>query len=245
MLTWRVVLPARAWFTHRMLVERVVPEGPGVVSVWVRGHALDQLGVQAGQFMLWRFLAPGHMWSAHPYSLSTAPDGRRLRITVKDAGDHSRDLARLRPGTPVLTEGPFGHFTADRRTNSKALLVAGGSGIGPVRALAEALLRSATGMARGSVVLVYRASRPADLVLRGELDDLAERYGMVVHYVVGRRTELRADPLGAKALLRLVPDLRTRDAYVCGPPGMTYTVLESLRTLGVPPRQMHAEEFTL
>ena len=96
----RVLLPIRAWFRHRMLVERVVVESPGVVSVWVRGRRLDELGAEAGQFLLWRFLAPGHVWSAHPYSLSAAPDHGRLRITVKDAGDHSAALAHLRPGHP-------------------------------------------------------------------------------------------------------------------------------------------------
>jgi predicted ferric reductase len=240
----RLVLPVRGWFRHRLLVSQVVEESPGVVSIWLRGHRLDELGAQAGQFLLWRFLAPGHLWSAHPYSLSAAPDQGSLRITVKDAGDHSAALAHLRPGTPVLAEGPFGHFTLDKRVGSRLLLVAGGAGIGPIRALAEELaLRGPRH--RLDAVLLYRAGDRADLALSEELERLAEHSGLKVHYLVGHRRNLGHDPLSARNIARLVGDVRSRDAYVCGPPGMTHNVLRALRELRVPVRQLHSEEFGL
>ena len=49
------------------------PEGPGVVSVVLRGRRLDRLPVAGGQFFQWRFLRRGLWWQAHPYSLSAAP----------------------------------------------------------------------------------------------------------------------------------------------------------------------------
>ncbi len=240
----RLLLPVRTWFRHRLLVERVDVESPGVVSVWVRGRGLNELGAEAGQFLLWRFLAPGHLWSAHPYSLSAAPEDGRLRITVKDAGDHSAALAHLRPGTPVIAEGPFGHFTLAKSARSRLLFVAGGSGIGPVRALAEELCL------RGDrhpldAVLLYRAGHKRDLALRAELDHLARETGLRVHYLIGHRTQLRRDPLSAAALGELVPDARSRDVYVCGPAGMTHHVLRAMRELGVPVRQLHSEDFEM
>ncbi len=244
LLAGRVVQPVRAWFRHRLLVDHVREESPGVVSVWVRGRRLDELGARAGQFLLWRFLAPGHLWSAHPYSLSAAPDHGALRITVKDAGDHSAALAHLHPGTPVLAEGPFGHFTLERRHRRELLFVAGGAGIGPVYALAEELaLRGSPH--RVDAVLLYRVSRPEDLALREEVERLAERSGIRVAFLVGRRHELGYDPLAPRHLQRMVPDARSRDVYVCGPPGMTHSVLRSLRELRVPVRQLHYEEFEL
>ena len=244
LLRGRVVLPIRAWFRHRLMVERVVVESPGVVSVWVRGRRLNELGAEAGQFLLWRFLAPGHLWSAHPYSLSAAPDQGRLRITVKDAGDHSAALAHLRPGTPVVAEGPFGHFTLDKSVRPRLLLIAGGSGIGPIRALAEELVL------RGprhhvDAVLLYRAGHARDLALRDELDRLARQAGLRVVYLVGHRSELGGDPLASAAIDRLVPDARSRDVYVCGPAGMTHNVLRAMRELRVPVRQLHSEAFEM
>ena len=239
----RLLQPVRAWFRHRLLVDRVVVESPGVVSVWIRGRRLDELGARSGQFLLWRFLAPGHMWSAHPYSLSAAPDHGALRITVKDAGDHSAALAHLRHGTPVLAEGPFGHFTLDKSVSNRLLLIAGGSGIGPVRALAEELMLR--GSHRPDAVLLYRAGRASDLALRSEIDRLARRTGLRVKYLVGHRRDLPVDPLSPAALQALVPDVRSRDVYVCGPSGMTHNVLRSLRELRVPVRQLHSEDFEL
>jgi predicted ferric reductase len=244
LLFGRVLLPVRAWFRHRLLVDRVVVESPGVVSVWVRGRRLDELGARAGQFLLWRFLAPGHLWSAHPYSLSAAPDHGSLRITVKDAGDHSAALAHVRPGTPVLAEGPFGHFTLEKRVRSRLLLVAGGAGIGPIRALAEELvLRGAPH--RVDAVLLYRAGHVSDLALSRELDLLSQQAGLRVHYLVGHRHELDGDPLAPASISALVPDVRSRDVYVCGPPGMTHNVLRAMRELRVPVRQLHSEEFEM
>ncbi len=248
-LWWRVARPVRGWFHHRLVVDKVVVEADGVVSIWVRGHNLHRLGGRAGQFLLWRFATPGHLLTAHPYSLSAPPTAHRLRLTVKDAGDHSGALARLHSGAPVLAEGPFGHFTAERATRRKVLLIAGGSGIGPVRALAEDLTAHpmSTGALRhgGDVTVLYRASTAGDLALADELDRLAGAGRLTVHYLVGRRAELGSDPLAPQTLKALVPDAAERDVYVCGPVGMTATVRRSLRRLGVPARQVHVEEFSL
>ncbi|MDQ2726101.1 MAG: ferredoxin reductase family protein [Actinomycetota bacterium] len=243
-LIWRVVLPVRKWLVHRMIVEKIVPEADDMVSVWIHGVRLDELGARAGQFFLWRFLTPGHVWSAHPYSVSAVPTRDRLRITVRAVGGHSAALAHLRHGTPVLAEGPFGTFTEQQRTRRAILLIAGGSGISPIRALAEAFTATRTGAA-GEVVLLYRVSREANLALRRELDRLAARRGLTVLYLVGSRSELGYDPLGARRLGQLVPDVRGRDVFVCGPEGMAVNTIDALRHLGVPPRQIHTEEFVL
>ncbi|AEH11443.1 ferredoxin reductase family protein [Candidatus Protofrankia datiscae] len=240
LVIWRLVLPAVAVARHRMTVERVVHEAPGVVSVWIRGRDLHRLGAVAGQFLLWRFAARGHLVSAHPYSLSAPPRPDRLRITVRATGDHSRAIAHLRPGTPVVAEGPFGHFTAEHATRGRTLLVGGGSGIGPVRALAEDLL------ARGDdVVVVHRVSRADDLILWLEFERLAGNGRLIVHRVVGSRRDLGHDPLAARFLVAAVPDVAERDVFVCGPPGMTRAVVQALRGLGLSDKQIHTEEFTL
>ncbi|HEY0949096.1 ferric reductase-like transmembrane domain-containing protein, partial [Nocardioides sp.] len=106
-LVWRIGLPAWRSARHDLRVTSVVPEGDGVVSVYLTGRRLDRLPVEAGQFLSWRFLAGPGWTRAHPYSLSAAPDGRSLRITVQVVGDGSAAAARLRPGTRALVEGPY------------------------------------------------------------------------------------------------------------------------------------------
>ncbi|MFG1605250.1 ferric reductase-like transmembrane domain-containing protein [Actinoplanes sp. NPDC049265] len=245
-LAFRVVLPLGRSGYHRLRVAQVVAEAPGVVSVYLRGHRLDRLPVRAGQFFLWRFLdGPG--WSrAHPYTLSAGPAPDLLRITVKDLGDGSRRVRALRPGTRVLIEGPYGALTTARSSGRPPLLVAAGVGITTMRALLDDL-----GPARAGAVLLYRIRDRAEAVFRAELEDLARRHGVRVIYLAGGRSRhgswLPAGPYGtgpaAAVLSRLVPDVRIREAYLCGPPSWMAAVRADLRAAGVPTARIHAEEF--
>ena len=113
---YRLALPVRQAVRHRMRVAAVYPEAPGVVSIVISGRRLAELRAESGQFFRWRFLTRDLWWAANPYSLSAAPRADLLRITVKNFGEHSAALTRLRPGTRVLTEGPYGALTAARRS---------------------------------------------------------------------------------------------------------------------------------
>ena len=240
-LIFRILLPLWRSLRHQVRVSRVVQEGPGVVSLHLTGRNLDRLDAEAGQFLRWRFLARGHWWQSHPYSLSAAPDKDRLRITVKDLGDASSSLAGLTPGTRVWFEGPYGAFTAQRSSpDRRVLLIAGGAGITPIRALYESLPGRGT-----DLVLIYRASRTEDLVLYRELEAIARSRGLGLFARVGPRGRPHQDPLRSSELRAMVPDLAERDVYICGPAGMTRAVSGQLRVAGVPRRRIHVEAFEL
>ncbi len=240
-LVWyRMVTPLVGLLRHRMRVLQVHPESRDTVSIYLTGRHLDELRAEPGQFFRWRFLTRELWWAANPYSLSAVPEPGRLRITVKVAGRHSAALRALRPGTAVLAEGPYGSFTAAaRRRRRRVLLIGAGVGITPLRALFESLPGDP-----GDITLVYRASSVDDLLLRGELDDIAARRGAQVHYVVGRRRRGRPDPLAGERIARLVPDLRHHDVFICGPDALTAALRVELRNVGVPSRNIHHESFT-
>ncbi|HEV3234256.1 MAG TPA: ferredoxin reductase family protein [Candidatus Dormibacteraeota bacterium] len=241
-LLFRVGDPIRLARRHRLRVDRVVREGPGVVSIYVTGRQLDQLRVRAGQFFTWRFLARGGWWRAHPFSLSAAPNGTYLRLTVKEVGDGTADVLRLNPGTPVAVEGPYGIFTTLRRRNAGSLLIAGGIGITPVRALLEELPAG-----KGSIVVVYRARTWEDAIFRPEIEELVKQKRGTLHYLVGPRGSAGVPdaPFSARALTQLVPDVARRDVFICGSSEMMRELHESLRSLRVPDRQIHYERFAL
>ena len=139
LLWFRVVKPLSVLSRYALRVVAVIPHNRDVVSVLVRGHNLDRLRAESGQFFRWRFLTRDLWWAANPYSLSAAPRSDHLRITVKIAGEHSGALARLKPGTRVLAEGPYGAFTDRHRRAGKVLLIGVGIGITPLRALLESV----------------------------------------------------------------------------------------------------------
>lgn len=235
----RVVLPLWRNAYHRFRVAAVVPESDRVVSVYVTGRRLDRLPARAGQFFIWRFPGYNRWWQANPFSLSAAPDGRSLRLTAKAAGATSAGLRHLPVGTRVFAEGPYGAFTHLHRTREATLLIAGGVGITPIRALLEE--------SNAATVVLYRVPTPADAVLLDELRALAAANGARLHLLTGRTGAGHPPntPFAPENLRALVPDIVERDVYVCGPPAMTDAVVRSLRALGVPRRQIHAERFSL
>jgi predicted ferric reductase len=235
---YRFAVPAVQARRHRMRVHSVRVEAPGVVSIVVAGRHLKELGAEAGQFFRLRFLTRGMWWAANPYSLSAPPSDGLLRFTVKDLGDHSAALARLRPGTRVITEGPYGAMTAARRRKRKVLLLAGGIGITPLRALFESLPGGP-----GDIRLLYRVSRERDVVFRDELDRIARSRGAGLELVTGSRAQLGHDPLGVESLTARFPDLRDHDVYICGPDPMAHSAIAALRKAKVPRRQIHHESF--
>jgi predicted ferric reductase len=235
-LYWRFAIPTFRSFRHGLKVEKIVNEGENMVSVIMHGNNLDKLGAQGGQFFGWRFMSKSHALVSHPYSLSAAPTAHYLRITVKDLGDHSRSLADLKKGTRVFLEGPYGAFTAGRSSRKHVVLIGGGVGITPIRALMEEFREGV------QLDVIFRASRSEDLVLREEMDYLAaQSEGSIrVHYLVGSR---KIHPMDARTLKVLVPRFADSDIYICGPGPLVETVREAAKDLGVPKNRFHDEAF--
>jgi predicted ferric reductase len=241
LITGRMILPLVRNARHRLSVAAVVPESGDVVSVYATGRDLGRLNARAGQFFLWRFPGLNGWWQVNPWSLSAAPDGQRLRLTAKGIGTTSRSLRNLQVGAKIFAEGPYGAFTADQRTRADALLIAGGIGVTPIRALLE------DEQMTGDIVILYRVRDEAEAVLLGELRSLAGVRGARMHLITGRTGAGQPpfEPFSPDNLRRMVPDVTERDTYVCGPWPMTEAVLRGLRGLNVPARQIHAEVFRL
>jgi ferredoxin-NADP reductase len=243
LLLYRIALPLRRSLRHKLTVARVVREGPGLTSVYLRGRHLERLPVRAGQFFLWRFLdGPG--WSrAHPYSLSADPRGNRLRITVKDLGDGSSRLAKLKPGTRAFIEGPYGNLTGESYTGGPVVLLGCGIGVTPLLSLLGELPYRP-----GEATLVYRARREADLAFRQELEWFATQRGVRVVYLLGPRAHRRSwlpyelsgwtDVQGLRAV---APDVGRAHVYLCGPDEWMAAAAEAVTAAGAP--YLHAERF--
>ena len=232
----RFLMPVVRSLRHGLRVESVVEESPDVYSVIMKGRNLAKLGAEGGQFFEWRFLTKGHFLVAHPYSLSAAPTARYLRITVKGLGDHSRSMVTIKTGTRVFIEGPYGVFRAGQAHSKRVVLIGGGIGVTPVRALLDEFKNSV------QVDFIYRASREEDLALKGELDQIAAESGgsTRVHYMVGSRREHSMD---AAHLLSVVPKVRESDIYICGPKALVAAVIGAAHDLGMSADRVHHEEF--
>ena len=131
----------------------------------------------------------------------------------------------------MFLEGPYGTFTRERAAGAPALFLAGGIGITPIRAML-----GEDGRGPRDDVLLYRARSWPEVVFRRELDQLGQRPGIRVGYLVGRRgsKQMPTDPLSAGWLERLVPDIGRRAIFLCGSGSFMNRVLASLRDLDIP-----------
>lgn len=239
-IMYRIGQPLWLSWQHRFVVDRIVQETPDTYSIYVSGRNIPAFQFEPGQFAIWRFLGNNLGWQAHPFSFSQEPGLPYLRLTFKGVGDFTRILHKLPVGTPIILDGPHGDFVAEPEPK-KVAFVAGGSGITPLRSMLPQLL------AQGAdVVLLYAARSRADLVLADELEALRARYGFAALYAFS--TE--AHPSGIKGYLdegifrQYVPDIASRQVFLCCPAPMMKAVRGALTAVGLPENQLHSEVFS-
>ncbi len=233
-LTYRIGLPVFRSARHRLVIDEVRSEAPGVFSIILKGRNLERLEVSGGQFFEWRFLARKFWWQAHPFSISTRPNPPYLRLTIKQVGDFTSALAELPVGTRVGLEGPYGAFTSYAARSQRIALIAGGIGVTAILSLLEDLPRSSR------PVVVFRVSSEDQLVFHDEIVNLVKQRGGRLHEIVGTREEFPVERLSA-----LVDDLAKREAFVAGPEQFVQHVTAHLRNIGVPNEKIHAEVYSL
>jgi predicted ferric reductase len=244
-LVFRLGMPVWRTLRHRLAVDRVVAEAPGLVSVYLSGRRLDRLHARAGQFFVWRFLDGHGALHGNPFSLSGPPRADRLRITVKMVGDGTARVAALRSGTRVLIEGPYGRMTADTYSGGPVTMLACGVGVTPLLAL---LWDLPYGHAKAT--FVYRTRHSYEVAFLAELEWLARERGVRLVPLVGPRAAPGswlpveyADYSDTEALRSLAADIAEHDVYVCGPDAWTDAVLRAARKVGVPSARLHRERF--
>jgi ferredoxin-NADP reductase len=208
----------------------------------------DWPGHRAGQHLDVRLTAEDGYTAERSYSIASAP-GEPVAITVErlEDGEVSPYLTdELRVGDQLELRGPVGgYFVWDAAVGGPLLLVAGGSGIVPLRAIIRERQRSGSEVA---VCLLYSARTLADVIYRPELDSYGDGDGIVVSYTLTRAQppgwtgyagRVNAAVLGEVAW----PADKEPLAFVCGPTSFVEIVAEGLVGLGYPTGRVKTERF--
>jgi predicted ferric reductase len=224
--------------TRTFYVTAISREANGICSIHVSGPGIARLRVAGGQHFNIRALTKDLWWQAHPFSISAAPTTSGIRFTVKELGEDSSRLLSMRPGTRLFLEGPYGVFTADQAKGAPVVLVAGGVGVAPIRAILEDC-----GPHQRPVVIV-RVRDEFDVAHRVELERLVASRNGSLHILTGpRQWFTRHDPFAPETLRAWIPDLTQRHVFVCGPASLESAVMTGMRKAGVPTDNIHHERF--
>jgi predicted ferric reductase len=240
-LWFRFARPALRFWQHQFTVNRVEDLGLAT-SIYISGRNMDKFQIDAGQFMIFRFLQKGFWTQAHPFSMSMAPDGKTIRLTAKKLGDFTYELPTIKVGTQVIIDGPHGVFTEQLISKEKLLFIAGGIGITPIRSMLEDL-----GSRHPDKILLYSNKTPAESVLADEIQTLSERnkFKLINVYYTVEVPGAEHGRIDKLTLARLIPDIAERDIFLCGPPPMMIALRSAMVELGVPKTQIHFERFAL
>ena len=206
----------------------------------------DWAGHQAGQHLDIRLTADDGYRAERSYSIASAP-GEPVAITVErlDDGEVSPYLTQdVQPGDEIEIRGPIGgYFVWEATSTAPLLLLAGGSGVVPLRAMLRHRARVGSSV---PARLLYSARRLAEVIYRAEL--AAEPDGVEVIYTLTRQQPpgwtgyaRRAD----QAMITEVawPVAQAPQAYVCGPTNFVEAVAADLVALGYPPQRVKTERF--
>lgn len=241
-LIFRFLRPAYLFYKHAFKIEKIVKENYNTTSVYITGKNLENFKIRAGQFLIVRFLNQELWWQAHPFSLSALPSSKHIRLTIKNVGDFTSMMPDLKPGTPVIIDGPYGLFTDQVRTREKVLFIAGGVGITPIRSMIDEMLRK-----KLNLVLLYSNKKVKDILFKKELENLEKQHRFKLINILSGDKNYRGEKgrIDIKKIARLIKDVAERDVYLCGPPMMMDSVIRALEELKVPRQQIHYEKFTL
>lgn len=236
LLYFKWIRPFWVYLQYRFVVDEVIPEANGVVSIYISGKNLDKFIYKAGQFAFWWFISKELWWQPHPFTISSSPGDSRLRITVKAIGKGSAAVQQVQPGTKLLIDGPYGRFTNVVQTHKKRLFIAGGIGVTPL----ASQLNSHSSI---DDTLIYSARTMKDLALRKELSQTQAR---LIAVLSEEKLEGTYNGyLSENILTKEVKDLNQHDIWLCGPPPMMDGVEKMLLGMGVSQNQIHTERFRL
>ncbi|WP_051202927.1 ferredoxin reductase family protein [Sediminimonas qiaohouensis] len=203
------------------------------------------LRYRAGQFVWMTEGARRFPLFDHPFSIASSPQREQLNLIIKEAGDFTRKIGDLAPGTLIGIDGPYGTFTLDRHHGDHVVLIAGGVGIAPIMGLLRDLVARRDPR---PVRVAYAAGRPENMACLDEIEAAKTVLDLKVMLISEEPAEGWTNPTGLLDRGKLTELLGGLDpertvVLMCGPGAMVTQVSDMLLDVGVPMNGIVYERF--
>jgi predicted ferric reductase len=248
---WLYARVARPWLQRRSAyrVVSIKPEAARVWTVTLEPAEGRPSHFAPGQFQFLRALGRTVANEEHPFSIASSPSPSGIiALTIKECGDFTATIGRLKPGDLAAVHGPFGRFSHVFHPPADDLVfIAGGVGITPLMSMLRHMRDTRD---ERPVLLVYANRSASDIVFRGELESI-----QAGSFPALRTVHVLSQPphawdgatgrLDAKSLQHLCGSFSGKTFFICCPPGMTSSLIRGLRREGVGSERIHADYFGL
>ncbi|CAK0749382.1 CDP-4-dehydro-6-deoxyglucose reductase, E3 [Gammaproteobacteria bacterium] len=226
-------------------VEKKELLAPEVIRLFLRLPASERLPFLAGQYI--EFLLPENRRRA--FSLANPPQHDELlelHIRQVAGGQFSSQVFQEMPEKSILRiQGPLGSFTFQEESDRPAILMAGGTGFAPVKAILEYAFLEGV---KRPLHLYWGARARPDLYL----DELPRQWTQ--QYPNFRYTPVLSEPniadnwegrtgLVHSAVMTDYPDLSRYEIYACGPPPLVAAGLDAFAACGLPRQYYYSDSF--
>jgi predicted ferric reductase len=218
-------------------VEAVKHPNPSTTEVTLRPKKSPIKRQRAGQFLFVHFPQDKILRESHPFTISSAPHEDVLRVTIKASGDFTRYLFHnLKPSADAVIDGAYGMFDY-KPGGQKQIWLAGGIGLTPFLAF----IRDMNGSLVHDVDFYYTVRHPEEALFVDEIRAAAERNPRLKAHIRFSATD------GSLTIDHILKDIQGNlgdyHVYMCGPLPMIQAFEKKFLALGLPPDQIHYEEF--
>lgn len=215
-------------------VKDVKDMGDNIIEIEM-GPCGKTISYKPGQYIFISFHQKDFSSETHPFSISSSPYDKNLKIVVKMLGDYTSKIKDLKAGTMAKVEGPFGDFSY-QNAGENQIWIAGGIGITPFLSMARSFGRDMP-----NVHLFYCTSCESEAVYIDELKKIASKHDNFKLITWHSKDKGRL----SGELIHKEHGLKNKDILICGPKVMTDALKDQFLKLGVSKSHIISEEFGL
>jgi predicted ferric reductase len=196
----------------------------------------EPIQYQAGQFLFIGFTDPQKLKEQHPFTISSAPDKKQIKLAVKASGDYTERLYNtLKTGSQAIIEGGYGMFNYKTGLR-KQIWIAGGIGLTPFLSW----MRDFGPGLQHEIDFFYSVRSPDEALYLDEIEQAqAQNSGFKAHVLYSNLD----GRLTVEKIIAISGPLSGKEIYLCGPIAMTDSLRKQFIVAGVSAAKIHYEEF--